>query len=119
MSPVEMWGISYRSWNSSAWVPLPAPGGPMKTRFMRRPSLHEPFVVAHQHVGLDLLHRLQGDAYDDQERGPGEVERQLSRKPPQGDRAHRDQPEEERPDEGQPFQDLGQVAGGRPPGTDA
>lgn len=29
MSPVEMWGIPSLSATRDAWVPFPAPGGPM------------------------------------------------------------------------------------------
>src|SRR5580704_13370462 len=33
MSPVEIFGMLYRRENRSAWVPLPAPGGPKNTTF--------------------------------------------------------------------------------------
>src|SRR5580704_4600392 len=33
MSPVEMWGMAKSSRRRSAWVPLPAPGGPRRIRF--------------------------------------------------------------------------------------
>src|SRR5215469_16086620 len=94
MSPVEMCGTPWRMWNSSACVPLPAPGGPMKTAFIcPGPSLHEAFVVAHQHVRLDLLHRLERYADDDQQRRAGQVQRQLPGEAGEEDRPYRDQPE--------------------------
>src|SRR5687767_5163076 len=83
MSPVEMWGMSKRLASRFAWVPLPLPGGPMKMIFNESAStsadaalLHEAVVMAHDQLGLDLLHRVHGHAYDDQQRGAAEVEAQ-------------------------------------------
>ena len=48
---------------------LPSPFDP--------PGFHEPFVMAHQHVGFDLPHRVQGHADHDQERRPAEIKRHI------------------------------------------
>src|SRR6266496_100632 len=71
MSPVEIFGTSKCSAMNSAWVPLPAPGGPTSTSrtwpasFLPR-SAQEPFVVALHQLALDLLHRVEGHADHDQ-----------------------------------------------------
>src|SRR5688572_20261707 len=36
--------------------------------------LEEAFVVAHHQLGLELLHRVEGDAHNDQQRGAAEEE---------------------------------------------
>ena len=41
------------------------------------PGFHEPFVMAHQHVGFDLSHRIQGHPDHDQERRPAEIKRHI------------------------------------------
>src|SRR5262245_43792298 len=83
MSPVEMAGSPKRRPSTCAWVPLPAPGGPSKTTREAWPStpsptdaapLHEPLVVAHHELALDLLDGVHGDAHHDEERRAAEVE---------------------------------------------
>lgn len=39
ISPVEIWGIPYLSINRSAWVPLPAPEGPLKEYTLKLPLI--------------------------------------------------------------------------------
>src|SRR5579883_813510 len=97
MSPVEMCGSPWRVRKISAWVPFPAPGGPMKISRIEDPSLHEALVVPHQDVGLDLLHGLEGDPDDDEEGRPRQVEGQLAREPRQEDGPDGDEAEEQRP----------------------
>src|SRR2546425_1233555 len=77
-----MWGICSCAARRCACVPLPAPGAPRKTSRIPlpatsfQPSLgQEPLVVAHEHVRLDLLRRVQAYADGDQQRGAAEVER--------------------------------------------
>src|SRR5689334_24324539 len=76
MSPVEILGTARCAAMNSAWVPLPAPGGPTSTSLTRMPparppwllsSPEEAFVVALHQLALDLLDRLQTDANDDQD----------------------------------------------------
>src|SRR5438477_9123200 len=67
---------------NSAWVPLPAPGGPTSTSLTRAPRgvrsppplPEEPFVVALHELALDLFDRLQAHADDDQHRRTTEGE---------------------------------------------
>src|SRR5687768_1041050 len=83
MSPVEIFGIPCSRANRSAWVPLPAPGGPITTTLRATsaaPStdsglFHEAIVVPHDQLRLHLVHRVHGDAHDDQERRAPEEER--------------------------------------------
>src|SRR6185503_899733 len=82
MSPVEMAGIPSWRARAAACVPLPDPGGPRNTTRQPPssaaptdpPALHEPVVVAHHELALDLLQRVHGDTDDDQERGTTEEE---------------------------------------------
>src|SRR3954468_6175269 len=76
MSPVEMAGILKCSAMNLAWVPLPAPGGPISTSLIDRGSAssEESFVVALLQLALDLLHRVQGDTDHDQDRRAAEGE---------------------------------------------
>src|SRR3954453_20619209 len=78
MSPVEMAGILKCSATYLAWVPLPAPGGPISTSLIEAPgdcgSSQESFVVALLQLALDLLHRVQRDTHHDQDRGAAEGE---------------------------------------------
>src|SRR5262249_19712051 len=86
MSPVEIFGILKCSAMNSAWVPLPAPGGPTSTSLMRLASFRgtrehnrwrsaqESFVVALHQLALDLLHSVQRNADHDQHRGAAERE---------------------------------------------
>src|ERR1700730_2252483 len=108
MSPVEILGTARFAAMNSAWVPLPAPGGPTSTSLTESPPPascsrsqaqesvvgaqgwcahscwpaqrssaplpQEPFIVALHELALDLLHRLQADADDDQHRRTTERE---------------------------------------------
>src|SRR5436305_2020205 len=85
MSPVEMAGTP-RCWQSTCpCIPLPAPGGPSRTtRAPRFPELaasatdpaplHEPLVVAHHELALDLLDGVHRHTHHDQQRRAAEVE---------------------------------------------
>src|SRR4029453_6185278 len=82
-SPVEMAGMPSRRPSTCAWVPLPAPGGPSRTPPAGGPStpsptdpapLHEPLVVAHHELALDLLDGVHRDAHHDEERRAAEIE---------------------------------------------
>src|SRR4029450_3045422 len=88
MSPVETAGIPKCSATNLAWVPLPAPGGPMMiSRMSGDPSrsavprstshdssAQESFVVALLELALDLLHGVEGDTHHDEDRGTAERE---------------------------------------------
>src|SRR4051794_38814275 len=78
MSPVEIFGMVKFSAMNSAWVPLPAPGGPTSTSLMRLPSLsasaQESFVVPLHQLALDLLHGVEAHADHDQHCGATERE---------------------------------------------
>src|SRR5215207_7173600 len=72
-----MYGTPKSSFSLSAWVPLPAPGGPSRMRLssLKPGSLfQEALVVAHHQLRLELLHRVERDADHDQDRGAAEVE---------------------------------------------
>src|SRR3954464_5241484 len=71
MSPVEIAGMPKCSATTLAWVPLPAPGGPIRMILM---SAQESFVVALLELGLDLLHGVERDTDHDQQRGAAERE---------------------------------------------
>src|SRR3989441_8664690 len=76
MSPVATCATPHSRASARAWVPLPAPGGPRKTRRMlaarERPArarlgpLEEALVVAHQEVRLHLAHGVERHADHDQ-----------------------------------------------------
>src|SRR3954454_6024751 len=69
MSPVEILGTCRCSAMNWACVPLPAPGGPTRTRRTSESpgaSSEEALVVAQHELALDLLHGLQADADDDE-----------------------------------------------------
>src|ERR1700710_1086471 len=96
MFPVAMYGRLKSSVRRSAWVPLPAPGGPTRMRLssldirrsettapgtataravgLRTTLFEEALVVAHHQLRLELLHRVQGDADDDEDRRAAEEE---------------------------------------------
>src|SRR3954464_531963 len=87
MSPVEIAGILKCSATALAWVPFPAPGGPISTSLIGGgsaparprhrsacPSSQETFVVALLQLALDLFHRVQRDADHDEDRGAAEGE---------------------------------------------
>src|ERR1700749_3187470 len=111
MSPVEMAGMPKWSATTLAWVPFPAPGGPMMTSLI---SAQEPFVVALLQLALDLFHRVERDAHHDQDGGT--AEREVLVGADQDERDQRDQGDETevqstwQRDAGQ---DVGQVVLGR------
>src|SRR5271154_4061069 len=86
MSPVDRWGSAKSSCRRSACVPFPAPGGPSRIKFnssdttwaayMATPNagllLQESLVTSHHQLRLELLHRFEGHADHDQNRGPAE-----------------------------------------------
>src|SRR5919107_228203 len=94
MSPVATYASGKSSCRRSAWVPFPAPGGPSRMRLSSdigamnsttRPAsgrgrgagpylLQEALVVAHHQLRLELLHGVEGDAHDDEQRGAAEEE---------------------------------------------
>src|ERR1700760_1999228 len=122
--------MSKSSCSRAAWVPLPAPGGPMRMRLSsdkvetdefawaserrrnrdpgiggRRPYLlQEALVVAHHELRLELLHRVQRDADDDQQRGAAEEEVR-ARLVDEDRRQGRDRSEVQRAGEGQARED--------------
>src|SRR2546430_15315694 len=81
MSPVEMNGSWKSASRRSAWVPLPAPGGPNRIRLScggtgvtvssQRAAklLQKSLVVAHHQLRLQLFHGVQRNPDHDQERG--------------------------------------------------
>src|SRR5207245_11664891 len=84
MSPVATCATPHSPASARAWVPLPAPGGPRKTRRMlaarERPArarlgpLEEALVVAHQEVRLHMAHGVERNADHDQEGRDAELE---------------------------------------------
>src|SRR5919107_4311791 len=128
MSPVETAGTPKWVATTLACVPLPAPGGPMRIRRTpppprrrRRPadrsaSPEEPLVVALLELALDLLHRVEGDADHDEDRGAAEREVLVRVDERQRDqRDERNQTEVERARQGDTGQNVGQVVLGRLP----
>src|SRR6267143_5565092 len=147
MSPVESWGIPNRAVSRLAWVPFPAPGGPRRMTFTRpsrplpsrakghgsrsrrssdvaaaadagaaRPG--EALVVARDQVALDLLHRIEGDADHDQQRGAAELERHVV----PGDQdagQHADRGDVDRAAEGDAREHVVDVIGGLLAGPDS
>src|SRR3989337_4541552 len=72
MSPVARCLSQSDSASSTAWVPLPAPGAPSSTMINATapgPLFEEPFVVAHEQLGLELAHCVQRHADHDQQAG--------------------------------------------------
>src|SRR3954471_2432327 len=122
MSPVEIAGILKCSAMYFAWVPLPAPGGPMinrRTRCYLASSAQESFVVALLELALDLFHRVEGDADHDQDRGATEGEVLVGADQHEGDqRDHGDQTEVQRAGQRDAGQDVEQVVLGRLPRPD-
>src|SRR5215208_1612217 len=116
-----MYGSLKSSLRRSAWVPLPAPGGPRRMRFSSlkaRTLLKEALVVAHHQLRLELLHRVQGDADDDQDRGSAEVEVRGSLVDEDGrERGHRGKVQGA--GEGEAREDAVEELGGRPAGPHA
>src|SRR5580765_9066987 len=141
MSPVEIAGMPRRTAIRAAWVPLPAPGGPRMIRRMSSPSrrserssrvprsawaclpgvssTEEPFVVPLLELGLDLLHRLQADADDDEDRGATEREVLVGVDQfESNERNERDQCEIDRTGHSDPGEDVLKVLGGGSTGAD-
>src|SRR4051812_31584702 len=137
MLPVAKYGRPKSSVRRSAWVPLPAPGGPTRMRLSsdtraiedsvgtgrrKRPApgrsgilLQEAFVVAHHQLGFELLHRVEGHPDDDQQRRAAEVERLRGAGRGDQDRRQRgDRGQVQRPWERQPGQDAIEELGRRP-----
>src|SRR6266508_2455710 len=130
MSPVDTCPHRKCVASRTAWVPLPAPGGPSMTRRMAaatgpagrvppRRSPQETLVVAHQELGLDLFHRLQTDAHGDQDGGPAEGELLDVAGRQRDERQDRDGGQEHRPWKRDPGQDVVKVLGGGPARADA
>src|SRR4051794_28103032 len=111
MSPVEIAGMPKWSATTLAWVPFPAPGGPIRINLM---SAQEPFVVALLELTLDLLHRVERDADHDQDRGAAEGEVLVGADEHEGDqRDQGDQTEVHGAWQRDAGQDVGQVVLGR------
>src|SRR6478672_2939672 len=128
MSPVEIAGIPKCSATNLAWVPLPAPGGPIMISRMsgdpanpgaprvgsRGGSTQESFVVSLLELALDLLHRVQRDAHHDEDGGATEREVLVRVDEDERDqRDQRDQTEVQRTRQRYAGQDVGQVVLGR------
>src|SRR6266851_65374 len=71
MSPVAMCGMPKRSRSMFAWVPLPLPGAPYSSKFIE--LFDEAAVLAHDQLRLQLFHRVQGNADDDQDCGTPQI----------------------------------------------
>src|SRR5262249_36549416 len=116
MSPVAMCGSPVASDTSTAWVPLPAPGGP-NSRMSRATSpdalpAEEALVVAHHELRLHLPHGVERHPHDDQDGRAAEPAGRGLREPSVADedvREHGDDPEVDRAGERQPGQDAVQV----------
>src|SRR3954452_5204115 len=107
MSPVEMAGTPKWSATTLAWVPLPAPGGPIRISLM---SAEESFVVALLELGLDLLHRVERDADHDEQRGATEREVLVGLDPDERDqRDQREQTQVERARQRDAGEDIAEV----------
>src|SRR3954452_17805574 len=116
MSPVEIAGILKCSAMNFAWVPLPAPGGPMISKRMLQSvsSAQESFVVALLELALDLLHRVERDAHHDEDRRASEREALVRVDDDECDqRDQGNQTEVERARQRDAGQDVGQVVLGR------
>src|SRR3569623_1961533 len=95
MSPVDIWPIPRSATSRSAWVPLPAPGGPKRMMFtlplLLRPRrsaqtpalelrlLDQVAILVRQQMRLNLSHRVHRHDDDAQQAGAAEVERNLER----------------------------------------
>src|SRR4051794_14143911 len=116
MSPVEIAGTPKCSATALAWVPFPAPGGPIRIILI---SAQEPFVVALLELALDLFDGVERDADHDQDRGAAEGEVLVGADQDEGDqRDQGDQTEVQRSWQRDPGQDVGQVVLGRLAGPD-
>src|SRR3977135_1746303 len=83
MSPVDNWGSRQSACRIFACVPLPAPGGPNRIRFIARlfrPGafesrlLDKPLILLGDEMTLNLRDRIHGHADHDQERSAAEGE---------------------------------------------
>src|SRR5205807_9400682 len=84
MSPVAMCGMPKWSRSMLAWVPLPLPGAPYRSKFTplsltlspagrgKTASFDEASVLAHHELRLQLLHRVERDADHEEDRGAAE-----------------------------------------------
>src|SRR5688572_29986338 len=139
-SPVAILGMPRLAASLSACVPFPAPGGPSSTMIMiytvqksrrsfwllrsrlesaaRLPAaesystlFHEAVVLPEQEMLVDLRHRIERHADDDQERGSAELERNIDHV---GDEhgEQRDKGEEERARESDARHHVINVLGG-------
>src|SRR5215470_6723018 len=95
MSPVDKCGAPYFPASTVACVPFPEPGGPRKitarssfptgrsssatlsplTTAAQTALARKAFVIAHDELCLELLHRIHRHAHHDQERGTAEIKR--------------------------------------------
>src|ERR1022692_1076292 len=119
MSPAATCEMPRRTATRDAWVPLPLPGGPNIKAIIWR-SLDESLVLAHQQLGLDLFHGVEGHADDDEDGRAAEVEAGRGDAGEDGGEQrqhHRDHRQEERAGEGDPPHDLAEILGGAPPGA--
>ena len=95
------------------------PGAPSEDAADRHHT-DEALVVAHQELGLDLLHRLDDDRHDDEQAVPPRLSApRLGSSADDDVRRHGDQAQEEGAGERDPGDDPGQVVLGRPAGPDA
>src|ERR1700716_2876387 len=98
-----MWGMPYFVTMRRAWVPLPAPTGPskMRSRGGTAPSsplaANEAPVVAHDELGFEMAHRVEGHADHDQDGGAGDRQRLEPGGRLHEERQHRHNAQEERP----------------------
>src|SRR3954454_18675725 len=136
-SPLEMCGTSRRSARRTAWVPLPAPGGPTRRRRTRHrpPELddepnptdqstltQETVVPALHELALDLLDGVEAHSDHDQHSGTPEGEVLVLARAGDAEeevRQHGDDAEVQRAGQGDAGQDVLQVPRGRPPRRDA
>src|SRR6478735_6297462 len=105
-------GMPRRSARIGAWVPLPAPGAPSRTRTITRSpsSSDEPFVVPHHQLGFDLLHGLDDDRHHDQQARAAEPEGPEVREAERDDRRRdRHDGQEQSAGEGDAGHDPGKV----------
>src|SRR5881227_1524850 len=116
MSPVEIFGIPRCAEMNWACVPLPAPGGPTRTRRITAPPLAEEALVVAQHqLALDLLRSVETHADEDEDRGAAERERlprtgaAARQEGKRDDREHGDGGQVERARQGDPGQHVFEV----------
>src|SRR5687768_147383 len=136
-SPLEMCGTSKRSARRTAWVPLPAPGGPTRRRRTRhrppeldnepnptdRPTLtQETVVLALHELALDLLDGVEAHSDHDQHSGAPEGEVLVLTRAGDAEeevRQHGDDAEVQRTGQRDAGKDVLQVLGRRPARADA